>query len=103
MAIDGGEGFLASKCDASSITTLLHALIARRRHVRPRLAIILGDVDVAVVGADPQQRRLHRRWRDREDDAEALRLLRHVGRRGRVEVRRDAGILARHVSLMRVQ
>ena len=53
-------------------------------------------MNVTVVGADPEERRLQGRRRDRIDHTAPL-ILGRVGGGGRVEVRRNARILARHV------
>ena len=43
-----------------------------RRHVRPRGAAILGHLDVAVIGAGPDDRRLQRRLGEADDGAMRL-------------------------------
>src|SRR5678815_4105350 len=63
----------------------------RRRDVLPRLAIVGGDLDVAVVRSDPDQRRLNWRRRNRVDDA-ALSVTIGVRRGGCIERRRNTGI-----------
>src|SRR5205085_10943088 len=65
-----------------------------RRDGSPSLAVVVSPMNEAVVRADPDRGRAQGRGRDGVDDA-AARLLRRVGGRGRVEVRRHAWVFAR--------
>ena len=69
----------------------------RRRDVVPVRAFIARAPDEAVVGADPEQIRVERRWRDRVDHAAARALSEIVGGSHRVEVRRHVRRFAREV------
>ena len=60
------------------------------------VAVVRRHLDQPVVGADPDQRRVQRRRRDRVDDA-ALAVAIGVARGDVVEIRGDAGIGARQV------
>ena len=97
MTIDRGIRFVRVE-----MRRFEHRHLAPRVHpgwcyVLPRLPIVGRDVNVAVVGADPEERRADRRRRDRVDDAEALGLNRDVGGGGGIQIRRHARVLARHV------
>ena len=97
MTVDGGVGLGGVEMRRFEHHHLAPGGQLARRHVRPGLAVVLRHVDVTVVGADPEERRADGGWRDRVDDAEALRLRRRVGGGRCVEVRRHARVFARHV------
>ena len=96
VAVDGRVGFIRVEVRRLQHHHLAPPRQLARRHVRPRLPIVLGDVNVAVVGADPEERRADGGRRDRVDDAAPLEW-RRVGGGRRVEIRRHARILPRHV------
>src|ERR1035438_9074755 len=77
----GSDGIEMAGFDPGNLAPRRHG---RRRDVGPRLAIVAGDVDQAIVGAHPDGSGLERRGADGIDHAEAVghRLVDVLGRDG---------------------
>ena len=96
MPLDRGISFLRIK-----VRRVDHHHLAPRSHcwrcyILPGLAVVICQLNKAVVGTNPDHLRAQRRRRNRVDDPATL-LQRSVRCRGFVEVRWHAGILAGQV------
>ena len=96
MAIDGGVGGFGIEVAGLDLRDLAPGGHRRRGDVVPVLAVVAGDVDEAVVGADPNGIGVERRGADGVDDAEAVGhgLVNVLGGNG-IEGRGDVGMEAR--------
>ncbi len=96
-SVDGGVDGIFIEMRGVELGDLAPGGEIGRSDVLPVFAGVCGDVDKAIVGADPDDVLLSRRGRDRVNDAAVFALRGIVGNKLLSEVRGNAGIFARQV------